>query len=125
MTRAVYMTRLATFWFIIGITVMVVIWDIVVALAPPAGDTISKVLRQIMMDYTSVAFGIGVLGGHVTSDWRWIFPTWWYWVSLPLLVLTVGALIAADVIQLKMPIQHVPFLYVAFGVVWGHVLWPQ
>lgn len=118
------MTRTITFWTCVSVTVLVVGYDIAIAIEPTPNDTVSKVLRQLFMDYPVIAFATGVLGGHISSTLRQMLPGWWYWMSLPILGVLVGVLVACSVLKIA-PWGRWPLVWVELGLVAGYILWPQ
>lgn len=48
----------------ISSVVLLVGWDIFVAVKPPSGDTISEIIRQTAGKHPIIPFAFGVLIGH-------------------------------------------------------------
>lgn len=61
------MTRRWTIAILLGITALLIGWDIYVALTPQKGDTISEVIRDWAFAHPVIPFALGVLCGH----WLW------------------------------------------------------
>lgn len=54
-------------YIILAVTAALIIWDIVLAIRPPAEDTISEVIRKHAHKYPLIPFAFGVIMGH----WWW------------------------------------------------------
>lgn len=118
------MTRTITVWFCVAVTLAVIVYDVVIAIEPTPGDTVSKVAQGIFKDYPVIAFAMGGLGGHVTSTLLQYLPSWWYYASLPMLgavVIALGVLSAYRVV----PLPNWPAVWAQAGFAVAFVLWPQ
>lgn len=117
------MTKVITFWFMVSISSIIVLYDIAIAIESTPGDTISKVAQALFLSHPALAFVVGGMIGHFSSTLRDYFPSWWLWVSLPLLILIVGVLIFFDV---KGWLPKWPAIwYICIGMLVVHILWPQ
>lgn len=57
-----------TIGVIIAVTVALILFDIVVAVFKPAGDTITQVIQKYSMKYPVIPFAFGFLMGHFYGD---------------------------------------------------------
>jgi hypothetical protein len=58
-------TRTATVWILIAITIVLIVWDIWVAVEPTDGDTISEVVLGWARRTPALPFAVGFLCGHL------------------------------------------------------------
>jgi hypothetical protein len=58
-------SRVVTEVILVGTIVSLIAWDIYAAIAPPKGDTISEVIWSVAREHPIVAFGCGLLMGHL------------------------------------------------------------
>ena len=54
-----------TFWLLIVITAVLLVWDLYVAFSPEPGDTISEVLLWTAQRHPVLPFVVGVVCGHL------------------------------------------------------------
>lgn len=59
------MTRRWTIGLLVGVTALLIGWDVYVALTPQRGDTISEVVLSWAKQRPVIPFGLGVLMGHL------------------------------------------------------------
>lgn len=52
-------------YIILAITAGLIVWDIVLAIRPPAEDTISEVIRKFAHKHPLIPFAFGVIMGHL------------------------------------------------------------
>lgn len=58
------MSRKITIGIILGVTAILIGWDIFVAVNPPQGDTISEIIQEFATKHPVIPFAFGVLMGH-------------------------------------------------------------
>lgn len=59
------MKKAITIGMLLTFGVILILWDIFVAVTAPTGDTISEVTLWFAMRHPVVPFTIGVIGGHL------------------------------------------------------------
>lgn len=59
-----FTTRMGTFYILLGITVLLIIWDLYVANTATPGDTISELVLGYAREHPVVPFIFGVIMGH-------------------------------------------------------------
>ena len=57
--------KMITTILLIAASVLLIAWDIYVAVAPPKGDTISEIVLHIATHHPIIPFAIGVICGHL------------------------------------------------------------
>lgn len=94
-------------------------WDLLVAVSPPSGDTISELLWAWAYDWPTLPFAYGVVGGHLFC------PSSFQWEKGPRAAFL--ALLAAGVFVLDLGGLSVwpPSLPLLFGALAGFLLWPM
>jgi len=112
-------TRTITLWAMLGATVAILGYDVVVATNDVTGDTISEISRDLASAWFSLPFAWGVVVGHlfwpakeVRQKWPRIAALW-----------ALGA--AVLVLDVTTPIQAPAIAAVVLGLVMGRLLWPQ
>jgi hypothetical protein len=58
-------SKKVTISILITVAVLLIGWDIYVAISPPSGDTISEVILGFSRKHPVVGFAFGVLMGHL------------------------------------------------------------
>lgn len=118
-------TKTATIVVIIVTTVLVVAWDIYVAVEPTPRDTISKVLLDATRQHPSMAIMIGILLGHLMWPMQ-IYAELAYWkISLPIASVVWLVFLVLD-LTIRLPVSEAtPMEYFVAGFYMGHFLWPQ
>lgn len=119
------MTKLVTIGLIYVVTVVAIVWDIIVAVEPSPGDTISKVALEAFLKHPSSAFVVGGMVGHFSSTMGGHLPHWWMWMSIPILVVITMAIALMDFKGWIPEYLSVPIWFVLFGMVSTYFLWPQ
>lgn len=59
------MTRKITISILVAVAVLLIGWDIYVAITPAPGDTISEITLAFAQRHPVIPFAIGVLCGHL------------------------------------------------------------
>lgn len=117
------MTRAITFWFMVGISTVIVIYDVAIAIEKTPGDTVSKVAQALFLSHPSLAFAVGGMLGHFSSTMLDHLPQWWLWMSIPILISILGVLILLDV---KGWLPDWPIIwYILLGMWFTYFMWPQ
>lgn len=114
--------RKVTVGIVLGVVVLLIAWDLVVATNAVDGDTISEVVAGWSWRWSTVPYGVGVVAGHLFwPRFSYITPKMHKRNIIALWALSVGVLLA-DVLGpgTLMPIW--PFCY---GVFMGRFFWAQ
>lgn len=117
------MTKAMTAIFMGIIMLVVLAWDVIVAIEPTPRDTVSKVFLDLSKSNMALPLAAGALMGHLTWAEKMSCSEFAYWrVSLPVLALAVIASVALD----RLAHVHIsPSIAFLLGYVLGHLLWPQ
>ncbi len=117
------MTKFVTIGVILGITVAMIIYDIVIAIEPTPGDTISKVTLTHFRAFPFSPWALGVVFmGHIS--WPMYYTGNYLWYSLPCLVVLTILMFMLSWFHL-LPVWLDPVVYCLIGFPCGHWLWPQ
>lgn len=119
------MTRKITIAIIEIVIILLVAWDIYVAIEPTPRDTISKIALDSVTKHPSIAVLIAIVMGHLfwpmakmvgteTSYWKYTVPI--------LAALWIGSVVL-DILGMLPRVS--PILYILIFVPLGHYLWPQ
>ena len=109
----------ATKWFMLVATVLIIVYDIVVATNSGKGDTISEISLKWAWDWPTFALSWGVVAGHLFWPSRDLNYKWE----------RIGALWAIGLVALGVDIFWLtdvfPLYPLVLGMLLGHALWPQ
>lgn len=121
------------FWTVVVMAVassVVIIWDIIVALNSKhlRRDTVSGVTLSWANKWWGLPFAFGVLGGHLFMRGVWFFPSPWFGgpalTVMAICLVLLGHHVTSDD-QPKWRHTVRAFALINFGLVSGHLLWPQ
>ena len=114
---------LATKIIVASIFLAAIFWD-VIAVCINKCATISKIALNGASDYQSITLTLGFLLGHLF--WPMIIASeldyWKY--SLPFVVVFLIAIVVID-LMFGFPDYLSPIMFLLFGIIAGHFLWPQ
>jgi hypothetical protein len=110
---------------IAAVTIVAIVWDIIVAIEPTPGDTISKVVLDMFSKHPSAAFVAGGLLGHFSSPLLNHLPVWWLSMSIPVLAVISVLVITVDVVGWMPEGLMIPVWSVLVGMLFAFFLWPQ
>jgi len=102
----------------IAITLLLISWDVLLAADSRKGNTISEIVGNASRRWWIMAYGWGVVGGHLFVPAVWDEPRW----------LAFGALAVAGAAALALGFLRVPFhrwAALLLGGLHGWLLWGQ
>ena len=117
------MWRRLTIIFTLVLVAVLVAWDVLVALTPEEGDTVSAVLMDWSRTRTGFAWGLGALGAHLTWPSSSLRPKWARW-ALPFSLLGL-VLLFVLVPSTADALFSGPAVAFMVGFPFGRLLWPQ
>ena len=114
----------ATTIFVCCVTAIVIVWDIIVAIEPTPGDTVSKVILRMSMDRPFVVQAAGFLCGHLFIPMRMTCSEADYWKVSLAIAGVLWAVITVLWHYKLLPRYSVGEWFMMFMVL-GHFLFPQ
>jgi len=114
-------TTLITKILLVAVTVALIVYDFFVVMNTTPGDTISEVILAWALKVPVIAYGAGVLMGHLL--WPVSRPHD-KGIKIVLLVVSVLLLSALSIAGVY-PRATTPILPFLFGTIMGHFLWSQ
>lgn len=115
--------RKITIILMVAAAVVLITWDIFVAVTPEKHDTISAVLLDWSQERLGFAWALGAMGGHFTWPSKKEWPTWAMWAGpFTLLGLFLLFVLVPGILNYLIPNTAVAFIV---GFPFGRLLWPQ
>lgn len=115
-------TRRVSIVLTLGLVAVLALWDLVPAFTPQSGDTVSEFVRDLVVKWPAVAYGLGVLAGHfIFHSKLGPAPTWSMLTAIGSIPLTLSL----DWLAQTSPWGVPPWGLFILGIFIGHTLWPQ